>query len=125
MTNIISFTISLDNVKVEKRRHAVRHAISWINGLDYNEKYRKYTCSNIFRLMYFDDDGNSLVEPFSAYVVMGSSWATVYIEAENPTNIYNLFLFYWRTLNKRQITSCKPCFIAPENVSFKVGEQRA
>ena len=43
-------------------------AYSWINGLDYNEKYRKYTCSNIFRLMYFDDDGNSLIEPFSAYV---------------------------------------------------------
>lgn len=120
--NLIKFTVSLNNVKMEKRRHAVRHAISWINGLDYNEKYRKYTCSNIFRLMYFDDDGNSLLEPFSAYVVMGSNWATVYIEAENPTNIYNLFLFYWRTLNKRQITSCKPCFVAPKSVSFTVGK---
>ena len=125
MTNIISFTISLDNVKTEKRRHAVRHAINWITKLDYNEKYRQYTCSNIFRLMYFDDDGNSLVEPFSAYVVMGSSWATVYIEADEPTNIYNLFLFFWRTLNHRKITSCKPCFVAPTSVSFTVGEQRA
>ena len=44
------------------------------------------------------------------------------IEAENPTNIYNLFLFYWRTLNKRQITSCKPCFVAPTSVSFTVGK---
>lgn len=120
--SLIKFTVSLNNVKMEKRRHAVRHAIGWINKLDYNEKYRKYTCSNIFKLMYFDDDGNSLIEPFSASVVMGVNWATVYIEAGNPTNIYNLFLFYWRTLNKRQITSCKPCFVAPKNVSFTVGK---
>ena len=49
--SLIKFTVSLTNVKVEKRRHAVRHAIGWINKLDYNEKYRQYTCSNIFRLM--------------------------------------------------------------------------
>ena len=62
--SLIKFTVGLNNVKMEKRRHAVRHAIGWITKLDYNEKYRKYTCSNIFRLMYFDDDGNSLVEVF-------------------------------------------------------------
>ena len=122
MKNIIKFTVSLDDVKMEKRRHAVRHAISWINGLDYNEKYRKYTCSNIFRLMYFDDDGNSLVEPFSAYVVMGSNWGTIYIEADEPTNIYNLFLFYWRTLNHRKISPYKPCLVVPAQFSSKVGK---
>ena len=37
LMNLIKFTVSLNNLKMEKRRHAVRHAISWINGLDYNE----------------------------------------------------------------------------------------
>ena len=117
MTNIISFTIILDDVKIEKRRHAVRRAINWVNSLN-TGKYSKYERFPDFREMYFDNDGNSLVEPFSAHVVMGANWATVYIEAENPTNIYNLFLFYWRTLNKRQITPCKPCFVAPKSISF-------
>lgn len=121
MKNIIKFTVSLDDVRGGKHRHAVHHAINWVNSLN-TGKYSKYERFPAFRSMYFDDDGNSLLEPFSAYVVMGANWATVYIEAENPTNIYNLFLFYWRTLNKRQITSCKPCFVAPTSVSFTVGK---
>lgn len=118
--SLIKFTVYLDSVKLKKRRHAVHHAINWINGLDYG-KYHKYECSNIFRLMYFDDDGNSLVEPFSACIVMGGNLATIYVEAENPTNIYNLFLFYWRTLNRRKISPCKPCFVVPTKFSFTVG----
>ena len=121
MTNIISFTISLDNVKTEKRRHAVRHAINWVNSLD-TGKYSKYERFPDFRAMYFDGDGHSLVSPFSAYVITGSNWATVYIEAENPTNIYDLFLFYWRNLNHRKISPCKPCLVVPTQFSSKVGK---
>ena len=121
MTNIIKFTVSLNHVRGGKRRHAIRHAINWVNSLN-TGKYSKYERFPDFRAMYFDADGHSLVSPFSAYVVMGSNWGTIYIEADEPTNIYNLFLFYWRTLNKRQITSCKPCFVAPTSVSCTVGK---
>ena len=121
MNNIIKFTVSLDDVKIEKRRHAVRHAINWVDGLSVG-KYREYERFSVFRSIYFDSKGNSLVEPFSTYVVMGSSWATVYIEADKPTNIYNLVLFYWRNLNHRKISSYKPCFVAPTKFSFKVSK---
>lgn len=119
--NLIKFTVSLDDVKMEKRRHAVRHAISWINSLN-TGKYSKYERFPAFRSMYFDGDGHSLVSPFSAYVVMGSNWGTIYIAADEPTNIYNLFLFYWRTLNHRKISPYKPCLVVPTQFSSKVGK---
>lgn len=119
--NLIKFTVSLDDVKMEKRRHAVRHAISWINSLN-TGKYSKYERFPDFRSMYLDDDGHSLVSPFSAYVVMGSNWGTIYIAADEPTNIYNLFLFYWRTLNHRKISPYKPCLVVPTQFSSKVGK---
>ena len=119
--NIIEFTVSLNNVKMGKRHHAVRHAINWVNSLD-TGKYSKYERFPDFRAMYFDGDGHSLVSPFSAYVITGSNWATVYIEAENPTNIYDLFLFYWRNLNHRKISPCKPCLVVPTQFSSKVGK---
>lgn len=119
--NFIKFTVSLETVKSDKQTHAVRHAVNWINNLN-NGNYQKYEQSSIFKRMYFDDAGQSLYEPFSTHVIMGSNRASIYIEAENPTNIYNLFLFYWRTLNHRKITSCKPCFVVPTKFSFTVGK---
>lgn len=121
MTNIIKFTVSLNHVRGGKRRHAIRHAINWVNSLN-TGKYSKYERFPDFRAMYFDADGHSLVSPFSAYVVMGSNWGTIYIEADEPTNIYNLFLFYWRTLNHRKISPYKPCLVVPALFSSKVGK---
>lgn len=122
--NFIKFTVSLETVKSDKQAHAVRHAVNWINNLN-NGNYQKYEQSSIFKRMYFDDAGQSLYEPFSTHVIMGSNRASIYIEAENPTNIYNLFLFYWRILNKRKISSCKRCFIVPATFSFEIGERYA
>ena len=121
MKNIIKFTVSLDDVKIEKRRHAVRHIINWVDSLG-TGKYHEYERFPVFRSIYFDNKGNSLVEPFLAYAVMEPNRATVYIEADKPTNIYNLVLFYWRTLNHRKISPYKPCFVAPTNFSFKVSK---
>lgn len=121
MKNIIKFTVSLDDVKIEKRRHAVRHIINWVDSLG-TGKYREYERFPVFRSIYFDSKGNSLVEPFLAYAVMEPNRATVYIEADKPTNIYNLVLFYWRTLNHRKISPYKPCFVAPTKFSFKVSK---
>lgn len=121
MKNIIKFTVSLDDVKIKKRRHAVRHIINWVDSLG-TGKYREYERFPVFRSIYFDSKGNSLVEPFLAYAVMEPNRATVYIEADRPTNIYNLVLFYWRILNHRKISPYKSCFVAPTKFSFKVSK---
>ena len=121
MKNIIKFTVSLDDVKIEKRRHAVRHIINWVDSLG-TGKYREYERFPVFRSIYFDSKSNSLVEPFLTYAVMEPNRATVYIEADKPTNIYNLVLFYWRTLNHRKISPYKPCFVAPAKFSFKISK---
>ena len=67
MKNIIKFTVILDDVKIENRRHAVRHAINWVDGLSAG-KYREYERFSVFRSIYFDSKGDSLVEPFSNFI---------------------------------------------------------
>lgn len=112
MTNIISFTISLEKVKEDKYIHTARRSISWVEC----RKYRKYRYA---KRKYIREE--ALAIPylncfFDGYYVINGTSLIIYIVADETAidAIYKAFRFHSVTLNHRTMTAYEFCDTVPK-----------